>query len=248
MQQIARRRVTPDVALSAPPAWSIAVALGFVAAYASLALPGATFDWLIQEDGLYETVGTLGFLAAAVFLAVNAVRTHRAIRDGRDDSSRLKPWILGGLGLGLFFAAGEEISWGQRILGIETPDELADANVQGETNLHNLEAVNGAMDVGFQLMWAGLFVGLPLLAALWPWASETLGRFLPIAPPVIAGFLILNYLLAQTSERVFDGSLYESKYPLVHSVTEIKEAVVGIVIGIAAWLILRRTPREPAAS
>lgn len=33
---------------------------------------------------------------------------------------------------------GEEMSWGQHLLGFETPAELAAANLQGESNLHNL--------------------------------------------------------------------------------------------------------------
>ena len=32
---------------------------------------------------------------------------------------------------------GEEISWGQRIFGFETPDAIAEGNIQGETNIHN---------------------------------------------------------------------------------------------------------------
>ncbi len=44
------------------------------------------------------------------------------------------------LGLGLLFVAmaGEEISWGQRILGFETPKAIEAINVQREFNLHNL--------------------------------------------------------------------------------------------------------------
>src|SRR5690606_18740736 len=38
----------------------------------------------------------------------------------------------------MLFAGGEEISWGQRIFGWETPQEIADLNDQGETNIHNI--------------------------------------------------------------------------------------------------------------
>ena len=41
--------------------------------------------------------------------------------------------------LGCFFLAGEEISWGQRVIGIETPEAIAEANRQSETNLHNID-------------------------------------------------------------------------------------------------------------
>jgi hypothetical protein len=42
------------------------------------------------------------------------------------------------LALMLFFAAGEEISWGQRIFHIKSSEFFKERNSQGETNLHNL--------------------------------------------------------------------------------------------------------------
>ncbi len=47
-------------------------------------------------------------------------------------------WAL--IGVAALFIAGEEISWGQRILGVATPDSLKQYNVQGEITFHNLEA------------------------------------------------------------------------------------------------------------
>ncbi len=37
-----------------------------------------------------------------------------------------------------FYLAGEEASWGQHYLGWVTPDDIAELNDQGETNLHNM--------------------------------------------------------------------------------------------------------------
>jgi len=53
-------------------------------------------------------------------------------------------WVLYLLGaLGLFMIAGEEISWGQRIFGLETPEFYLEHNTQKEINLHNNIAVFG---------------------------------------------------------------------------------------------------------
>ncbi len=41
------------------------------------------------------------------------------------------------LALACFFTFMEEISWGQRIFDIQTPDFFKKHNLQGETNLHN---------------------------------------------------------------------------------------------------------------
>lgn len=38
----------------------------------------------------------------------------------------------------MVFFGGEEINWGQRIIGFETPAFLANPNIQGEFNLHNI--------------------------------------------------------------------------------------------------------------
>ena len=224
--------------------WPILLLPAFVAAYASLSLSGAIVDDLIEEDGVYEWAGTLGLLAAAICLGIAAVRTRRE-RDRAE--SPLKPFVLGGLGLALFFAAGEEISWGQRLLGVETPDSVKEASGQDEINIHNLEVIGGTLDLGFQLFWAGLFVAVPLLAWLSPRARDLLRRYLPIAPPAIAFLLIANYLLAQVSERVLDGDLYDSKYPVVHSVNEMKEAMVGVALGVGAFLVLRAIARRRLA-
>jgi len=40
-------------------------------------------------------------------------------------------------------AAGEEMSWGQRIFNFQTPDFIARANRQSEFNLHNLFVLSG---------------------------------------------------------------------------------------------------------
>lgn len=49
-------------------------------------------------------------------------------------------WQLGIVGISLLFifAAGEEISWGQRIFDIESSEYFKENNTQGETNLHNM--------------------------------------------------------------------------------------------------------------
>ncbi len=50
-------------------------------------------------------------------------------------------YLLGALAL--FFIAGEEISWGQRLFNIETPEAYLEQNTQRELNLHNHTSVFG---------------------------------------------------------------------------------------------------------
>jgi len=49
-------------------------------------------------------------------------------------------WKLGVLlvAIAFFFSSGEEISWGQRIFHIQSPEFFIEHNTQHETNLHNM--------------------------------------------------------------------------------------------------------------
>jgi len=89
------------------------------------------FRLMLGEDGPVEWVQFSLF--AAAFVAAGTV-TMLLRADRR--------WLQAGLyavaTVGLFFIAGEEISWGQRVVGWETPAELAAINKQNETTLHNI--------------------------------------------------------------------------------------------------------------
>ena len=98
----------------------------------------------------------------------------------------------------LFVAAGEELSWGQRLLGLQTPPALQEINAQDEINLHNLYGGRGGQNGssrGFQAFWVGFGVVLPALAAMFKLAGRDLGRFLPIIPVWLALLFVGQQLL-----------------------------------------------------
>ena len=100
---------------------------GFILFYTDLHL----FETYVQEDGIVEWLTVLGLLLG-VGVCVSRFGKLRTFRNW---------WFLFvtlDLGLLLFFAAGEEISWGQRIFGIKSSEFFLEKNAQGETNLHNL--------------------------------------------------------------------------------------------------------------
>ena len=106
---------------------AVILAAGFVLRFVHLTL----FEQFIREDGLVEWLTVAGLLLAAVVCFSRFVKLLRY----------KKAWFLFVtllLGLFLFFAAGEEISWGQRIFGLKTPEYFQKHNAQQETNLHNL--------------------------------------------------------------------------------------------------------------
>ncbi|ABC83126.1 hypothetical protein [Anaeromyxobacter dehalogenans] len=114
-----------------------------------------------MEDGPIEWATAIALLAGAGIAAVTARRPGA----GNPSLHRLT-WI--GLALLCFFAAGEEISWGQRLLGIQSPEFFQSHNAQHETNLHNL--VVGSVKVN-KLIFSQLFtVAAALFLLALPWA------------------------------------------------------------------------------
>jgi len=89
------------------------------------------FFFLTREDGPLEWTQVAGSVTAAVF----ALATALLLR-GRGDY--LVAALYGLFAAGCVFLAGEEISWGQRLFGLETPSRLREVNVQEELTVHNI--------------------------------------------------------------------------------------------------------------
>ncbi len=89
----------------------------------------------VREDGFIEWLTIVALLSGA-FLCF--YRTFKL------KSQRTFMFLLGMVLMGLvfIFGAGEEISWGQRILNIESSEFFMKHNAQREINIHNL-IVNG---------------------------------------------------------------------------------------------------------
>jgi cell division protein FtsW (lipid II flippase) len=89
------------------------------------------FEKFIMEDGIVEWATVAGLLLGAAVCFRRAARLYR---------ERPAPFLVALvlLGLILFFGAGEEISWGQRLFEIGSPEYFKKNNAQGETNIHNL--------------------------------------------------------------------------------------------------------------
>lgn len=105
----------------------IILAAGFVLFYTNK----PAFDQFVQEDGLVEWITVLGLLGGSLVCFARFKRLF-------SKKSRWFLFVTFFLGFFLFFSAGEEISWGQRLIGIETPEYFQKNNAQQETNLHNL--------------------------------------------------------------------------------------------------------------
>ena len=88
-------------------------------------------DVYAVEDGFVENWTVIPLLVAAGYAA------YLLFKVGQSRSWRFK-MVQFLIGVFSFFVAGEEISWGQRIFDVESPDFFKANNAQGETNLHNM--------------------------------------------------------------------------------------------------------------
>ena len=103
--------------------------------YLGVINPNIFYGSLVDEGGEVENLTFIAFLLGGFVLFAAALTTRRLF-------SRCV-YVLGGMTL-LFFA-GEEISYGQRVIGFETPDFLLGLNTHGEFNIHNLETFDAAV-------------------------------------------------------------------------------------------------------
>ena len=155
----------------------VAAAGMVIAMIAGLLLSPPALFWLVAEDGPAETVqATLlfgGALAALLAARGNAGAGHR----GAAIWCAVLAVLLALIGF-------EEISWGQRIFGIETPEWLAERNQQGETNLHNM-----ATGPAEYFYYIGAFTLMVVARALKALRRPDIDRLLPALPVLAIGVL-----------------------------------------------------------
>jgi hypothetical protein len=192
------------------------------------------YDRMLQEDYPVEW----GQFACCLFICVVAVMSvGPAIRQRR--------WALVGLlvllAIGCFFLAGEEISWGQRVLGIATPEDFR-SNEQDEMNLHNFA---GGFDpeAAFrqaQLLLSLVLAGLTVNGRVRNFQPDSFWRI--VSPPLCTLLLSLS-MPAYRIYRLFTPG--EANFAV--RLQEWAEACqyLGMAVAIACLYFAMRPPAEP---
>jgi hypothetical protein len=166
-------------------AWGV-VAVAVVAALLLVifALGGSATRALWRENGIVENLSALFYVAGFLLCA------YAAFKVAPPGRFYLLIWSLLCL---VFF--GEETSWLQQQIGYGTPEWMAQSNVQGEFNLHNLAPLQGGAITKegfswrmllksqhlFQLGFVGYFLVLPLLMLVAP--ARRMGARLQVPYP-----------------------------------------------------------------
>lgn len=219
--------------------WTAGGVVAIAGAFSILSLSGSTITSLVREDGVVEWIGAIGlFAAAGFFLAAFIVARRRGPASGK---SRAGTWVLLLFAATMLMLGGEEISWGQRLLGLSTPEAISSVNAQDETTLHNLQPFQGTALDGdrlFRAAWLGIFVLLPVVAWLVPRWGKRLRTLLPVAPLGLAVLFVSAWLLTRVAVGVFDDD-WTSVYAVGSAATEVQEMVVEVLMGVTAFVVWR---------
>lgn len=185
------------------PVWTLWLPLAFLLGQLlAVHLDRPFYDeWIDGEEGVLEMLQS--FTTAAGFvLAVLGARL--ALRQERG-------WLAAYFILAAvccFYVTGEELSWGQHLLGWETPLGWAEINDQEETNLHNLGTLLN--ELPRHLLSGAVLVGglaLPLLGRVWP-RLYRLPQAIVLPPVSFWPIALLSGLSGLSREKfLYDGEL-----------------------------------------
>lgn len=116
--------------------------------------------YYVREDGPIEWLQFEALILAAVVC-------FKRFFELRKTKPNLFLFCLIALGLIFIFGAGEEISWGQRILGVKSPEFFIQHNSQEETNFHNL--IVGGKKINKIIFGVGLGLSVAFYMLLLPY-------------------------------------------------------------------------------
>ena len=144
--------------------------LGCVLLAALAALHEGAFRLVVREDSVLEWTEIAAYAVAAIIAVAIARCTDGAVR-----------FVYAGLAVAAVIAIGEELSWGQRVFDIATPEAVAVANRQQELTVHNLAGAESVTRI------------VLLAAALYGVVSPLVLRPGPLVPPrpLVSAFAVV---------------------------------------------------------
>lgn len=194
------------------------------------------FSYLSIEDGFVEWTSVFLLFGCSWFMLMSFLKTLRKTK-----LHWIPRTIIGLLFFGFILIAMEEISWFQRVAGLETPDAFKN-NWQGETNLHN-----------FSTLWAeniyyfGAFVFIILLPFAHLFSGEIIKKFnLTILMPGIGvclcGAIAFAYNYTMWNTILIQISFFSSLLLLLVLAKYIKEKDKrNLLLVLSAILVVTQT-------
>jgi hypothetical protein len=195
-------------------------ASGIVAALAGKKI----YKLYTEEDGIAEYLQA-GLYGGCWFMALLIVRHH----------VKAKHYLIAVLyvllACGLFFMVGEELSWGQRIFGWETPATLQEVNKQEETNLHNIYGVGATFKWVQGLVGAyGAFLPLVFLR------SNSFSQHRKLIDAVVPHYTLIAFFLPMFIWRLY-RNLWNDPEKFYYVITNYNE-VIELILATGFFLFM----------
>lgn len=190
------------------------------------------FRVMEREDTFVEWMTFFAYFVASIFTFL----TWRIVRQ-LDLPRKLKRyWVFLFIiaTIGLFVIAKEEISWGQRIFGIETPEALVEINQQDETTIHNISFVFRWIYHAYLVL--GIYGMTSWLVRYLPWKFDGI-EIRKILDPFLSQWYLVPYFAPMSAYVVWRLATMDGSYQLWE---ETSEMYMGFgVLGIF-WLAYLR--------
>lgn len=186
-----------------------------VAAFIASGMSGAVFfEYFGAEDSLIENATAVLLVCAGFVLGTRVWHVRKSL-------SRTA-LVLGLIyGLAYLWAGGEEISWGQRILGFESPDYFLQNNDQQEFTFHNLVIGDVKLDEFLfgpvlSVIILSYLILLPILWTKADWVKRvTSAMVIPVPRAHHAVFALLVTLIIPLLDQSRRWEVYECIFALL---------------------------------
>ena len=179
--------------------------------------PFNIFKEIVKEDRIIEYAQFFVLFVGGVLSSINLVYFFK----------KKKWWIAVFYFMtmvGFFLIAGDEISWGQRLLGLETSEQFKEVNRQGELTFHNLYIFEWL--VGYAYVAISFF---GVFAHFITKLIKPLNKYTYLVPSKI---LVIYFLFS----LVYFVQQVRIMWGIWHSWSEVAE--LSLYTGIVLWVIL----------
>ena len=234
------------------PLLLVASVIFLLLTYVPLFMAPSVVELFVNEDLILETLTPVYFFITSVLLLV--IFYNLRPTEGRSGLSSLKKLAVIGLAVLFFVAAGEEISWGQRIFNIETPEAIKQSNVQQELTIHNLDFFQGeTATLDFSQLQTLFSLAFAFALPLAGFAGQRFFKFdldvlLPVMPLNFGWLVVVNYVIQKVIRNIVEVMpqiYFHQTMPFVEGLYEVREHgnAYAMMLSVLFYLIFLLYPR-----
>jgi len=164
------------------------------------------------REGFLEDYSSLMYVVAGLFVFISLFQVKKTFFSSLERYTILLFLLIIGIGLVVLF--GEEVSWGQRVLGIKSVGVFQEYNYQKELNVHNF--FNPLFKYAYPMAGMGFFI---VLLFVWLFDKKDKPHVFYLICPAPSMFFLVFFMAASTYQghsEVFEEML--SAFSLLYSI------------------------------